>query len=120
MKRPCTTVSGAILLVLLGALCASGQKDEKNEPAMLVKAARSLEEKPFDKDAKNIRAWAINWVIQTDKVGVKVCSLLVSGLDKKYKYNPETLGQYTLGMAAFKLSNPEKAKDEDAAQLARH
>jgi hypothetical protein len=106
------------LLLLLASVSAGAQKDDKKETDMLVKAARFLEEKPFDKDARNIRAWAINWVIQTDKVGVTVCSLLVSGLDKKYKYNPEILGQYTIGMAAFKLSNPERTKDEDAAQLA--
>jgi len=28
------------------------------------------------------------------------------------------MGQYTYGMASFKLANPDKAQDEDAAQLA--
>ncbi len=116
MKKRYAIISGVIMLVLFSALCVSGQ--QKDEPAMLIKAARFLEEKPFDKDAKNIRAWALNWVIQTDKVSVRVCSLILSDTDKKYKYDPELLGQYTIGMAAFKLSNPEKAKDEDAAQLA--
>jgi len=111
-------VSGATLLVLLTALCVSGQKDEKNEREMLIKAAKFLEEKPFDEEAKNIRAWAITWVINTDKVNVKVCSLIVSGVDKKYKYSGEIFGQYTIGMAAFKLANSDKVKDEDAAQLA--
>ena len=118
MKNARAIVSGAILLVLLTALCASGQKDEKNEPDMLIKAARFLEEKPFDKGAKDIRAWAINWVINTDKVNVKVCSLIVSGIDKKYKYSGEIFGQYTIGMAAFKLADSNKTKDEEAAQLA--
>jgi hypothetical protein len=57
-------------------------------------------------------------VIATDKVSVTVCSLLISGIDKKYKYSGEVFGQYTIGMAAFKLANPDKAKDEEAAQLA--
>lgn len=47
---------------------------------------------------------------------MKVCSLLVSGIDKKYKYSGEVFAQYTIGMAAFKLANPAKATDEDAAQ----
>jgi hypothetical protein len=106
----------ATLVLWLAPSWAAGQ--DKDEPAMLVKAARFLEEKPFDKDAKNIRAWAITWVTETDKVNVTICSLLLSGLNDKYKYNPELLAQYTIGMAAFKLSNPDKAKDEDAAQLA--
>lgn len=107
----------AILLVAAVGFPRGSQKNEKDEAAMLIKAASFLAEKPFDKDAKNVRAWAINWIITTDKVSVTVCSLLLSGNDKKYKYSPEILGQYTIGMAAFKLSNPEKANDDDAAQL---
>ena len=117
MKKS-VALSGLILLVLLSAVSASAQIDEKDAPATLIKATKFLEEKPLDKEAKNIRSWAITWVIQTDKVSVTVCSLLVSGIDKKYKYNGEIFGQYTIGMAAFKLANPEKAKNEDAAQMA--
>ena len=80
MKKTRAIVLGAILLVLLSALCVSGQKDEKNEPEMLIKAARFLEAKPFDKDAKNIRSWAMVWVAQTDKVSVTICSLKVACL----------------------------------------
>lgn len=116
--RKLFTLSSLIVLILFSAAHASAQIDEKDAPATLIKAARFLEEKPFDKEAKNIRSWAITWVIQTDKVGVKVCSLLVSGIDKKYKNSGEIYGQYTIAMAAFKLANPEKAKDEDAAQMA--
>lgn len=119
--RKVTTVFFALALILsmaFASFAGDSQKDEKNEPEMLIKATRFLEQKPFDKDAKNIRSWAITWVISTDKVSVTVCSLLVSGIDKKYKYSGEVFGQYTLGMAAFKLANPERAKEEDAAQLA--
>ena len=112
------TLFSLIVLVLFSAGNASAQVDEKDAPATLIKATKFLEEKPLDKEAKNIRSWAMMWVIQTDKVSVTVCSLLVSGIDKKYKYSGEIFGQYTLGMAAFKLANPEKAKDEDAAQMA--
>src|SRR5688572_24261840 len=110
------TLSSLIVLVLFAGN-ASAQVDEKDAPATLIKATRFLEEKPLDKEAKNVRTWAITWVIQTDKVSVTLCTLL-SGFDKKYKYSSEIFGQYTLGMAAFKLANPEKAKDENAAQMA--
>ena len=116
MKKTHAIIPGVILLVLFSAVSANSQ--EKDEPATLIKAAKFLEEKPFDKDAKNVRSWAIMWVTQTDKVNVTICSLLLSGLNDKYKYNPEILAQYTIGMAAFKLSNPDRTKDEDAAQLA--
>jgi hypothetical protein len=117
MRRLFTLIS-LIGLVLFIAGNAGAQIDEKDAPATLIKATKFLEEKPLDKEAKNIRSWAISWVIQTDKVSVKVCSLLVSGVDKKYKYSGEIFGQYTIAMAAFKLANPEKANDEDAAQMA--
>lgn len=114
------TLSWLLMIVLLSSVgfARQGQDDGKNAPDMLIKAARLLEEKPFDKSSKDVRAWALKWVIETDKVSVKVCSLLISGIDKKYKYNGEVFGQYTIGMAAFKLAEPDKAKDEDAAQLA--
>ena len=114
-QRALYLLSAIVLLSAIG-FAMGHQKD--NETQKLIGAARLLEEKPLDKEAKNVRRWAITWIIQTDKVSVKACSLIVSGLDKKYKYESELFGQYTIGMAAFKLSNPDKAADEDAAQLA--
>jgi hypothetical protein len=109
-----------VLMMILGSAISAGagQKDEKDEVQLLIQSAKFLEEKPLDKKAKDVRQWAMQWLIVTDKVSVTVCSLLLSGSDKKYKYGSEILGQYTIGMAAFKLSNPDKAKDEEAAQLA--
>src|SRR6266850_2402948 len=110
-----------VFLVLLSSTISfgiNGQKDAKNEADLLIKSARFLEEKPLDKKAKDVRRWAIEWIIATDKVTAKVCSLIISGTDKKYKYGTELFGQYTIAMAAFKLANPDKAKDEDAAQQA--
>jgi hypothetical protein len=120
MKKVQTGVSAimAVMLVTAIVIGRGGQKDEKDAPETLIKTSRFLEEKPFDKNAKDVRGWAIKWVIATDKVSVTVCSLLISGIDKKYKYSGEIYGQYTIAMAAFKLANPDKAKDEDAAQLA--
>lgn len=120
MRHPRKIIAGLILILLVAtaALPRNGQNDEKNTPETLIKAARFLEEKPLDKKAKDVRSWAVSWIIATDKVTVNVCSLIISGVDKKYKYSTEVFGQYTIGMAAFKLANPEKASDEDAAQLA--
>jgi hypothetical protein len=107
-------------LVVIGLLSSSSAARvyQKEDPAQtLIKASRFLEERPFDKDAKKIRGWAVGWVTETDKVGVKVCPLIL-GVEKRYKYSSELIVQYTIGMAAFKLANPERAGDEDAAQLA--
>ena len=118
--KPSRAAIAAMLLLLVTSASFSGttQKDKKNEPEMLIKAARVLEEKPLAKDAKDIRRWALEWIIATDKVSVTACSLLISGIDKKYKYEADIFGQYTIGMAAFKLANPGKGGDEDAVQMA--
>src|ERR1043166_9914081 len=112
----CAVVLISLLTVIGHALAV--QTSEQDAPTTLIKSAQFLEEKPFDKDAKKVRCWAIGWLIETDKVHLKVCSLLVANIDKKYKYGPELLGQYTIGMGAFKLSIPEKSNDENVAQLA--
>ena len=98
------------------ALANSALQGDPEVDALIV-AARFLEEHPLDKTAKDMRSKALVWVIKTDKVSVTVCSLLL-GSDKKYKYNSELYGQYTIAMAAFKLANPEKAADENAVQQA--
>ena len=107
-------------LILVGLLTSNSiaRNRQKEDPAQtLIKATKFLEEQPLDKDAKKVREWAITWIIQTDKVSVNICSWILS-VDKKYKYSSELTGQYTIGMAAFKLANPDKASDENAAQLA--
>ena len=98
-------------LVLIGLVSSdsTARVYQKEDPSQtLIKAAKLLEERPFDKDAKKIRSWALGWIIETDKVSVKVCSLILKA-EEKYKYSSELMGQYTIGMAAFKLSNPDKA-----------
>ena len=65
--RKLFTLSSLIVLVLFSAANASAQIDEKDAPATLIKATKFLEEKPLDKEAKNIRSWALTWVIKTDK-----------------------------------------------------
>lgn len=115
-----TILLGLALILSLSfvGLARETQDSEVNSPEMLIKATRFLEQKPFDKQAKDVRSRALTWVIATDKVSVTVCSLFISGIDKKYKYSGEIFGQYTIGMAAYKLANADKVKDEDAAQLA--
>lgn len=111
-------ICACFVVVLISSFVSVSADQNESEPQTLIKSARFLEENPLDKKAKEVRRWAVSWIIQTDKVSVKVCSLIVGGLGKKYQYESELFGQYTIGMAAFKLANPEKAGDEDGAQLA--
>ena len=115
MKRS-SAITGCLILSLLLAT-AGFSASQANGPETFIKATSFTEKKPLDKDAKKLRSAGMKWLIVTDKVSVKVCSLLLS-VDKKYKYSSELFAQYTLGMAAYKLANPDKAQDEDTAQLA--
>ena len=118
MKRAIATAFTYLLLIGLMSSSSTARVYQKEDPRQtLIKAAKFLEERPFDKDAKKIRSWAVGWIIETDKVSVKICTLILK-VEEKYKYSTELMGQYTIGMAAFKLANPDKATDEDAAQLA--
>lgn len=113
--RPRALITSFILLTCVGLVGANQKQDEAET---LIKSSQFLETQPLDKKAKDIRSKSILWIIQTDKVSVTACSLLLSGLEEKYKYSGDLVTQYTIGMAAFKLGNPEKAGDEDAVQLA--
>jgi hypothetical protein len=107
------------VLVVVSAQISYGQTKEEQQQ-LLIKAAKFLEIKPFDKDAKDVRGWAVRYVIETDDVTVVICTgnFMDAALEKKNKYGSELLAQYTIGMAAFKLENPSKKDDENAAQLA--
>lgn len=87
--------------------------------AELISAAASLEANPFSDDAKLLRGRGVQHVIETSDVNVVVCGGDITSalLDKKNKNSTELIAQYTIGMAAFKLQNPDN-KDENSAQLA--
>lgn len=113
---------GMLFLVTMFALlnlCHStfGQ-DTNPDHQKLIKASHFLEEKPLDKDAKAIRSWAFVWAADTKDVTVIVCGAGGPFMDKKVKFGGEMMAQYAIAMTAFKLENPNKASDENAAQLA--
>lgn len=114
------TIIFALFLVGIAAQTSLAQSGKTIDKATFIKGTQLLEQDPFMKNAKKIREAMLFYVIQTDDVSVVVCGgdLTKAALDKKNKFSSELLGQYTFGMAAFKLENPEKAKDENAAQLA--
>lgn len=105
----------AVMFIGLSAQLGFGQTEKE----MVIKTARALEEKPFDKETKKMREQALKWVIETDEVSITACGgVMKPFLEKKNKFGSELTVAYTIGMAAFKLENPDKAKDENATQLA--
>ncbi|MEP7075948.1 MAG: hypothetical protein ABI878_09065 [Acidobacteriota bacterium] len=109
-------------LSLLFVMCGIGNSlaHAQTDGEKFIKASSLLEQKPLDKTAKDLRAWAITYLANTTEVRFALCSsdLTKPLMDKTVKYNSEIFAQYTIGMAAFKLAHPEKKSDENAAQLA--
>lgn len=110
----------ALLIIGLTTQIASAQTDKDKNKELLIKITKFLEEKPFDEKAKQYRENAFVFVAETKDVSVVVCGgdLTKEVTKKKNKYGGELLIQYSLAMAAFKLENPDKKDDENAAQLA--
>lgn len=109
------TIIFALLIVGLSAQISFGQTEKE----MVIKTARAIEEKPFDKETIKMREKSLKYVIETDQVSIIACGGVMSPLlDKKNKFSSDLTVAYTIGMAAFKLENPDKATDENAAQLA--
>lgn len=112
------TIIFALLLISLTAQVNFAQNNPSDKET-LIKAAQILEAQPFHEKAKEFRTWAMRYIIETDDVSITVCSQMFSSImDKKNKNADELLAQYSMGMAAFKLANPDKVKDENSAQLA--
>ncbi|MGI8545061.1 MAG: hypothetical protein ACR2MD_16495 [Aridibacter sp.] len=117
MKR-ITLLFATILFIGLSVQIGFAQDTKEKNKQLLIGITEFLEEKPFDEKAESARKNAFTFVAQTKDVSVVMCTdLTKDALKKKNKYGGELLIQYSLGMAAYKLENPDK-KDENAAQLA--
>jgi len=106
-----------IAIILLGLSVQTGFA--QNEKELVIKTARAYETAPLDKETGKMFEKAFKWLVETNDVSVTACGGVFSLFaDKKYKNSSELTAAYTVGMAAFKLENPGKASDENAAQLA--
>ena len=82
-------------------------------------AAKAIETNTKSKEAASKQENALKWLIETDEVHLTVCGEVFSLYnDKKNKNSPVMTLAYTIGMGAFKIGSPDKANDENAAQLA--
>lgn len=109
-----------ILFVGLFVQTTLAQTNKTLDKDTFIKAAKILEQDPFIKDAKKYREVMTFYLIETKDVSLVLCTsdATKAFFDKKYKFSNELFSQNMYGMAVFKLENPDKAKDEKAAQLA--
>lgn len=109
------TILVTICCLLAFAQISFGQAKKTSTPeekATFVKGTKLLEQDPFHKDAKKINQALLFWLIEAPDVSVTLCSDFIN--PKKYKYSPEVTVQFTFGMGAFIIENPDKAKDDKA------
>jgi hypothetical protein len=116
------TLTIILTLLIVGILTESvlAQNTSTIDKVTFVKAAKILEQDPFIKDAKKYREALTLYLIETKDVSLVLCTsdATKAVFDKKYKFSNELFSQNMLGMAVFKLENPDKATDEKAAQIA--
>ena len=114
------TIVFTLFLFGLFAQAVTAQSGKTLDKDTFIKAAKILEQDPFIKDAKKYREAMTFYLIETKDVSLVLCtsSATKEVFDKKYKFSTELFSQNMFGMAVFKLENPDKSKDEIAAQLA--
>ncbi len=105
----------ALILATLALFQTALAQDDKQN---VIDAAKAIEANTKSKEAAGQQERALKWLIETEDVHLIVCGQ-VFGLfsDKKNKNSSMMTMGYTIGMGAFKIGSPDKANDENAAQL---
>ena len=109
-------------LVLLCCFSSAYAQDRKpSTPEQLKRAvemATFLETNPLAKEAKDVRAALLYFLIQAPDITVTLCTNVL-GESKRFKgdYEAEVVTQLTFSQAKFMLENPDKAQDDEAVQL---
>ena len=110
-------------IILFVSLTVSPQKRGPSTPQerdTAIKAAHLLETQPLSKDAKKVRQWFTNWLIEVPDVSVTICPGYMKPLyaSKGKNYAAEISFQMTFSSAAFIVEHPDQAKDRTAVNLA--
>lgn len=106
-------LSLCIGLFVFGHCSTFAQTEKEN----VIAAAKAIETAPVDKNTAKMIERAIAWTIVTDEVHLIACGGTFSLFsDKKNKQSSNMTGAYMIGMAAYRLQNPNA--DENAVQLA--
>jgi len=117
-------IATAILVLTFFASRAGSAQEQRGpstaeERARAVRVARQLEEDPLGKDAKEQRAWMIQWIIEIPDITVNVCAEYFGSLPNPPRgHSQEVFTQMMLSSAAFMIEHPDKVKNEQAVAVA--
>jgi hypothetical protein len=121
--HPIRAVAGtALLLGLFFAWTTRAQERGPSTPeerARAVKITHDLEEDPLAKDAKDQRAWFLDWIEKIPDITVNVCFDFFGKLPTPPPdHSKEIMTQMIISSTAFMIEHPDKVKDEQAIALA--
>jgi hypothetical protein len=110
-----------MVALMIGPAAVQGQRGPStpDERQTAVKAARSLESDPLNKDAKKIRQWFTMWLIEIPDISVEVCGdYLGPVMGAKKDFDAEIFSQSMFSSTAFIIEHPDKSKDRVAVNQA--
>lgn len=115
----------AAAVIFSGFFVASPARSQHRGPstpeerARAVKIAHELEEDPLAKDAKDKRAWVIQWIVDIPDITVTECSDFFGNVSNPaHPHAKEIVYQMDISSASFMIEHPDKAKDEQAVATA--
>jgi len=122
-RRVIRTFATAIVLFGSSSACAARAQERgpstPEERVRAVKVSRDLENDPLGKDAKDQRAWALDWIEKIPDITVNVCFDFFGKLpDPPRGHSREITMQMIISSAAYMIEHPDKVKDEQAVTLA--
>lgn len=116
MKRLQTRLAIIVLACLPGMVGA--QAAAETDEAKFVRLTRHLERFPLDPDAKPMRAWLLQWAIETPDMVVTACDFLEPKLAVDSYYGGMLFMQILYGNAAWQIAHPGQRADPVAPQIA--
>jgi len=109
----------AFFVAIIGVVTLVQTTMAQDNKQNVLDAAKAIEANTKSKEAAGQQERALKWLIETNDVHLIVCGEVFSLFsDKKNKNSSMMTMGYTIGMGAFKIGSPDKATDENAAQLA--
>jgi hypothetical protein len=112
-------------VIALGCYASFAYAQSKRGPSTpeerkrAVETVTFLEKNPLGKEAKDLRASLLRFLIEAPDITIKIC-MNAFGPSKRFKgdYEAELVGQLTFSQAKFIMENPDRAQDDAAVYLA--
>ena len=108
----------AILLLACLPGMAGAQAAAETDEAKFIRLTRHLERFPLDPDAKPMRAWLLQWAVETPDLVVTACDFLEPKLEMDSYYGGMLFMQLLYGNAAWQIAHPGQRTDPVAPQIA--